>query len=75
MVNVTIFDTSEELEQLTGLTHKELWENGFNLDDWDWGFCLDENAGFPWKFEYLLETIDDLTETIYKDKKYLISYH
>ena len=75
MVNVTIFHTDEELEQLTGLTNKELWKNGFNLDDWDWGFCLDKDSEFPWKFEFLLETVDDLTTTIYKDKKYLISYH
>lgn len=42
--NVTFFDQEEELSQLTGLSHDELWEAGFNLDDWDFGFVSD----LPW---------------------------
>lgn len=38
MVKLIGFDTSKELEELTGLTHDELWDAGFNLDDWDAGF-------------------------------------
>jgi hypothetical protein len=38
MVNLIAFDTEEELMELTGLSEDELWENGFNLDDWDIGF-------------------------------------
>lgn len=38
MLNLVVFETEEELCELTGLTEKELWENGFNLDDWDIGF-------------------------------------
>jgi len=39
--NLIFFETSKDLEELTGLTHDELWEHGFNLDDMDWGFCTD----------------------------------
>lgn len=38
MVKLIAFDTEEELMELTGLSEDELWENGFNLDDWDIGF-------------------------------------
>lgn len=33
------FETTDELECLTGLTPDELWKAGFDLDDFDWGFC------------------------------------
>lgn len=35
---VTFFHTEEQLSALTGLSHDALWEAGFNLDDWDFGF-------------------------------------
>lgn len=42
MINITMFDTVEDLCKLTGLqTEKDLWNNGFNLDDWDVGFVSD----------------------------------
>ena len=41
MKTVTFFGNEEELQQLTGLNHKSLWDNGFDLDDWDWGFVSD----------------------------------
>ena len=41
MNTVTFFNTEEELQQLTGLNHQALWDNGFDLDDWDWGFVSD----------------------------------
>ena len=41
ITNVTFFDNSEDLEILTGHTHEELWELGFNLDDMDCGFCTE----------------------------------
>ena len=41
--DITFFETTKELEKLTRLSHTELWENGFNLDDMDWGFVLNEN--------------------------------
>lgn len=41
MINLTMFSTEEDLIELTGLTHDELWENDFNLDDWNVGFVSD----------------------------------
>ena len=38
MTDITLFDNEKELTELTGLNHKQLWDAGFNLDDWDWGF-------------------------------------
>lgn len=34
MLNLVVFETEEELCELTGLTEEELWQKGFNLDDW-----------------------------------------
>lgn len=43
MYNIIMFDTEEELLELTGLkTEQELWNLGFNLDDWDAGFCSEK---------------------------------
>ena len=41
MVKLIEFETEEDLIELTGLTEEELWEKGFNLDDWDIGFQSD----------------------------------
>ena len=30
--DLTFFEDAKELEELTGLSHEELWDNGFNLD-------------------------------------------
>ena len=38
MQNLVVFETEEELSELTGLTEKELWNKGFNFDDWNIGF-------------------------------------
>lgn len=38
MLNLVVFEMEEELCELTGLTERELWDKGFNLDDWDIGF-------------------------------------
>ena len=42
MINLTMFHTTDDLLELTGLENRsDLWDNGFNLDDWDAGFCSD----------------------------------
>lgn len=41
MIDLKMFNTEKELSILTGLTHGELWNAGFNLDDWDVGFQAD----------------------------------
>ena len=38
---LTFFESVEDLGKLTGLSREELWENGFDLDDMDWGFRSD----------------------------------
>lgn len=42
MTELTAFRTEDDLLKLTGLaTRDELWDVGFNLDDWDIGFQTD----------------------------------
>ena len=42
MVQIIMFDKTDDILQLTGLkTRAGLWDAGFNLDDWDAGFCSD----------------------------------
>ena len=38
MVKLVAFDTEEDLMKLTELSRDELWDAGFDLDDWDAGF-------------------------------------
>lgn len=40
MKNCIIFTSEKELQKLTGLSHDELWDNNFDLDDWDIGFAV-----------------------------------
>lgn len=46
MKTVTFFSEESELSELTGLNHDQLWDAGFDLDDWDFGFVSDT------KFDY-----------------------
>ncbi len=42
MVNLVMFSTPDDILKLTGLPDRSaLWDAGFNLDDWDAGFCSD----------------------------------
>ena len=43
MKTVTFFNTCKELCQLTGLSREKLWDFGFDLDDWDWGFVSESS--------------------------------
>ena len=61
MLRMTWFETEEELQSLTGLTHDELWEKGFDLDDWDFGIRVDRPLhGEP-------EEEDDAVDELYED--------
>lgn len=42
MVKMVMFATEKDLRELTGLDHNDLWDAGFNLDDWDIGLQCDE---------------------------------
>ena len=78
MNTVTFFNTEEELKQLTGLDHDELWKNGFDLDDWAWGFVSDtywDPYNYKNKYTYwLLHHMHSYT-TAYKANKYNGKYY
>lgn len=43
MENVVFFETDEDLKKLTGVKDfKELWDEGWDLDDWDFGIQTEE---------------------------------
>lgn len=41
MINLKMFNTVEDLCKLTGLSENELYDHGFDTDDWDAGFQSD----------------------------------
>lgn len=43
MEKVIFFETDEDLKKLTGVEDfKELWDEGWDLDDWDFGIQTEE---------------------------------
>lgn len=42
LLKITAFETMNELTEITGLTINELRDHGFDLDDWDVGFCCNQ---------------------------------
>ena len=56
MQKVIFFNTREELAELTGLSMDnhcdEMWEVGFNLDDWDFGFQTETEWTVEWSDEH-----------------------
>lgn len=93
MRNLIFFDTREDLRELTGLPGDDhdaaLWEAGFNLDDWDFGFASrDEFSEEGWwqneqdhhYYEYwLLSNMErycvGYEHTEYKGWHYYMVYH
>ena len=86
MKTVTFFETREELRELTGLpgdNHDEaLWDAGFNLDDWDFGFVSDtewsENGEPFFEFWLMLKMENHCVgyrHTEYNGRHYYIAYH
>ena len=44
MENVVFFETDGDLKKLTGVEDfKELWDEGWDLDDWDFGIQTEED--------------------------------
>ena len=78
MTKLIAFETSEELQKLTGLTHDELWENGFNLDDWDIGFQSETPITYE-KLHWLWLQMDTycvgFEEFEYNNMYYYLVYH
>ena len=72
MKTVTFFSTREELRELTGLPADDhdaaLWDSGFDLDDWDFGFVSDtewHEVDFPTFVLPINVTNPDLNFAIY----------
>lgn len=83
---VTFFHTEGELQALTGLDHIGLWDAGFDLDDWDWGFVSDTEWSAEWgthkipEYEYtILNWMDarcvGYRHTVYQGRHYYMQYH
>lgn len=91
MKTATFFETEDELRQLTGLNYEELWEHGFDLDDWNWGFASIEEWHKEGDFdddyyhelpdyeEWLMQRMDDwcvgYEHVEYDGKHYYMIYH
>lgn len=57
--SIMFFDDEKDLQQLTGLNHDQLWEAGFNLDDWDFGFVVDKPLSQKYTAPYYEHWLDD----------------
>ena len=86
MTTITIFHTTAELMQLTGISdYRELWNADFNLDDWDFGFVTDHEWDSDWGsdhpyYEYWFLTRMDnycagYEHTEYNGRHYYMLYH
>ena len=80
---ITFFSEEKELSQLTGLNHDQLWEAGFNLDDWDFGFVTDKKWSDEWESpayeRWVLNHIDShccgYEHVEHNGKHYYMLYH
>lgn len=89
MVSITWFESEDDLQKLTGLNHNELWDAGFDLDDWDFGFVSDvkllENVydygAYDCGYYYLIKALAannfafEPRHTEHNGKHYYMSYH
>ena len=83
MIDLTMFSTEKDLMKLTGLSHDELWENDFDLDDWDVGFVSDvpltktktyEYGEHGEEFDEYEEPVDDAWWLINRMDEYCVGY-
>ena len=86
---ITFFDTNHDLHKLTGLPRddydKALWDAGFDLDDWDWGFVSDTPWSEDWDLDnpyyrhWLMSKMADYCvgydHTEYNGRHYYILHH
>ena len=81
MINLKMFSTEEDLLKLTGLKdHDDLWDAGFDLDDWDVGFCADAPLDYDdddshWLMTQMENYCAGYEHTVYNDKDYYMVYH
>ena len=89
MINLVMFNTVGDLAKLTGLStdnhNQALWDAGFDLDDWDFGFVSDTewtedcNKKHPYYEYWILNRMDrqgvGYEHVEYNGKHYYMSYH
>lgn len=91
MKTATFFETWEELQKLTGLPaddhYTALWDAGFDLDDWDFGFVSDTewrkdgwfSGSGPFYEYWILNRMRDYCvgykHTEYNGRHYYMLYH
>ena len=83
MIDLTMFTTEKDLMKLTGLSHDELWDNNFDLDDWDVGFVsdvplsttmhYDDDGDYAHEDKYE-EPVDDAWWLINRMDEYCVGY-
>ena len=78
---VTFFYFFKELCRLTGLSLEKLWDFGFDLDDWDWGFVSESSwSSGRGRFErFMLQHMDSYCagykHVEYGGRHYYMLYH
>lgn len=75
MIDLKMYDTVEELIELTGLDRDGLWDVGFNLDDWDVGFQCDRELPDRWLLWQLEGYCVGPSHVEYKGKHYYHAHH
>lgn len=78
MTNIVAFENDDELIELTGLSYDELWDNGFNLDDWDIGFQSDKRIDYRnlwWLEQSMSNYCVGYDEVEYNGKYYYLVHH
>lgn len=87
MINLTWFESEKDLQRLTNLYHGSLWNNGFDLDDWDFGIMTDqkldmhvEDSGdMDCGYYYLIKALNNSAyatrEVYFNGKYYYMRYH
>lgn len=78
LVKMIGFTTEKELQKLTGLNHEQLWDNDFDLDDWDFGFETDkplDKFGLGWLATKLDTYCCCCRHTEYNGSHYYMAYH
>lgn len=71
MIDLRMISTREDLISETGMTADELWDAGFDLDDWD--VCFVSNKRLIETYEEKGETWHDTWEEPIEDAYWLIT--
>lgn len=79
MINLRITDNREDIRKWTGLSDDELWNVGFNLDDWDICFESDtrlvEKVGSDEDGDRWVEPVDEAWWLVHRMEEYCCGYN